>query len=94
MLSSHRAIWSLGFVVAAGVVCLWAASVATLPALLGLLARRGQAESFRSEATGIGSAAPQRPSSPWRAGEAAYACPSRQSIDRRDPNESRSTQPV
>ena len=40
MLSSHRGIWSLGFVVAVGVVCLWVASVTTLPSLLRLVARR------------------------------------------------------
>jgi predicted RND superfamily exporter protein len=39
MLSSHRGIFSLGFVVAVGVVCLWVASVTTLPSLLALLGR-------------------------------------------------------
>jgi hypothetical protein len=40
MVSSHRGIWSLGFVVAIGVFCLWVASVTTLPSLLSLFARR------------------------------------------------------
>jgi hopanoid biosynthesis associated RND transporter like protein HpnN len=40
MLSSHRGIWSLGFVVALGVLCLWVASLTTLPSLLHLLAPR------------------------------------------------------
>ncbi len=40
MLSSHRGIWSLGFVVALGVLCLWVASVTTLPGLFRLFARR------------------------------------------------------
>jgi predicted RND superfamily exporter protein len=44
MLSSHRGIWSLGFVVALGVLCLWIASVTTLPSLLRLLARRAPAD--------------------------------------------------
>jgi uncharacterized protein len=39
MLSSHRGIFSLGLVVALGVVCLWVASVTTLPSLLALLGR-------------------------------------------------------
>ena len=39
MLSSHRGIFSLGLVVAVGVVCLWLASVTTLPSLLALLGR-------------------------------------------------------
>jgi uncharacterized protein len=40
MLSSHRGIFSLGFVVTVAIVCLWVASVTTLPGLLGLIARR------------------------------------------------------
>jgi hopanoid biosynthesis associated RND transporter like protein HpnN len=40
MVSSHRGIWSLGFIVAIGVFCLWVASVTTLPSLLSLFARR------------------------------------------------------
>ncbi len=44
MLSSHRGIWSLGFVVALGVLCLWIASVTTLPSLLRLLAQRAPAD--------------------------------------------------
>jgi hypothetical protein len=40
MLSSHRGIFSLGLVVAVGVVCLWVASVTTLPSLLALIGRR------------------------------------------------------
>ncbi len=40
MVSSHRGIWSLGFVVAIGVFCLWVASVTTLPSLLSLLVPR------------------------------------------------------
>jgi hypothetical protein len=44
MLSSHRGIWSLGFVVALGVLCLWIASVTTLPSLLRLLAPRAPAD--------------------------------------------------
>jgi predicted RND superfamily exporter protein len=44
MLSSHRGIWSLGFVVALGVFCLWAASVTTLPSLFRLFARRAPAD--------------------------------------------------
>ena len=44
MLSSHRGIFSLGFVVAVGVVCLWVASVTTLPSLLALLGRSRRAD--------------------------------------------------
>jgi hypothetical protein len=47
MLSSHRGIWSLGFVVAVGVVCLWVASVTTLPSLLDLVARRRRGDRVR-----------------------------------------------
>ena len=39
MLSSHRGIFSLGLVVAVAVVCLWVASVTTLPSLLALFGR-------------------------------------------------------
>ena len=39
MLSSHRGIFSLGLVVAIGVVCLWVASVTILPSLLALWGR-------------------------------------------------------
>jgi uncharacterized membrane protein YdfJ with MMPL/SSD domain len=46
MISSHRGIWSLGFVVALGVVCLWVASLTTLPSLLSLLARRRPVDRF------------------------------------------------
>ena len=44
MLSSHRGIFSLGLVVAVGVVCLWLASVTTLPSLLALLGRSRRAD--------------------------------------------------
>jgi hypothetical protein len=80
MLSSHRAIWSLGFVVAVGVVCLWVASVTTLPGLLSLVARRRPA-------------ACPRVITPRRAWDEA-ASPSPEGIDRSSSHESRSTQPV
>jgi hypothetical protein len=44
MLSSHRGIFSLGLVVAVGVVCLWVASVTTLPSLLTLIGRHRPAD--------------------------------------------------
>jgi hypothetical protein len=46
MLSSHRGIWSLGFVVALGVLCLWVASVTTLPSLFRPVAQRAPADQF------------------------------------------------
>jgi uncharacterized protein len=49
MLSSHRGIFSLGLVVAIGVVCLWVASVTTLPSLLALVRRRRPARRVRHD---------------------------------------------
>jgi hypothetical protein len=72
MLSSHRGIWSLGFVVALGVLCLWVASVATLPSLFRLVAQRAPADqvgrlsvwadrlSRLREVVGVGATPPRR----------------------------------
>jgi uncharacterized protein len=40
MLSSHHGIFSLGLVVSLAIVCLWVASVTTLPSILALIGRR------------------------------------------------------
>jgi hopanoid biosynthesis associated RND transporter like protein HpnN len=54
MLSSHRGIFSLGLVVAVGVVCLWVASVTTLPSLLALLVRSRRADRVPRETLRLG----------------------------------------
>ena len=54
MLSSHRGIFSLGLVVAVGVVCLWVASVTTLPSLLALLGRSRRADRAPRETLRLG----------------------------------------
>jgi hopanoid biosynthesis associated RND transporter like protein HpnN len=53
MLSSHRGIFSLGLVVAVGVVCLWIASVTTLPSLLALLGKRRRADRVPHQALSL-----------------------------------------
>ena len=67
MLSGHRGIFSLGFVVAVGVVCLWVASLTTLPSLLALFGQSRPADRVSGGGLSLGGIPiPGRPHTPCR----------------------------